>query len=222
VSSTSLLAARASRLRDHWAVWRPEWTAERTCLYWYLTFTEDQLAQVVDEQTRAVVDRTDWLDPVPAPWNHVTVCDVGFADDLEQHDVEAVTSAVAHAMTGEERLRLDLGPMEAFASAVVLAAAPIGRLRAVRDGVRRATTAALGDRHTDVHRRLFWPHLSLGYVNREVDTESVDRFFHELPPSAHVSGTDAGRVEVDTLTLAAVTRRDRSYRWEVRAQVDLV
>jgi 2'-5' RNA ligase len=222
VGSTSLLAARASRLRDHWAVWRPEWTAERTCLYWYLTFTEDQLSQVVDEQTRAVVDGTDWLDPVPGAWSHVTVCDVGFAEDLDQADVEAVTSAVADAMTGEERLRLTLGPVEAFASAVVLAAAPIGRLRAVRDGVRRATSAALGDRHTDVHRRLFWPHLSLGYVNREVETGSVDHFFRELPPSAQGPGGDAGQVEVDALTLAAVTRRDQSYRWEVRAQVDLV
>ena len=117
VGSTSLLAARASQLRDHWTVWRPEWTAERTCLYWYLTFTEGQLNQVKDEETRDVVARTDWLDPVPPAWSHVTVCDVGFAEDLHQADVEAVTSQVADALTGEEKLRLDLGPIEAFASA---------------------------------------------------------------------------------------------------------
>ena len=73
-----------------------------------------------------------------------------------------------------------------------------------------------------MHRRLFWPHLSLGYVNREVDTASVDRFFSELPASAHLAGHDAGRVEVDAVTLVAVTRRERSYRWEVQARVDLV
>jgi hypothetical protein len=41
----------ASDMRDHW-LWRPEWTAERTCLYWYLTFPEHEVAAVLGDALR--------------------------------------------------------------------------------------------------------------------------------------------------------------------------
>jgi hypothetical protein len=61
---------------------------------------------------------------------------------------------------------------------------------------------------------VFWPHLSLGYANRAVEKDTVSRFLATLPP---VRAT----LQVDTLTLAAVTRRDHGYRWQVRSQVHL-
>jgi 2'-5' RNA ligase len=214
MGSTSLLAATSAELRDHWA-WRPEWTPERTCLYWYLAFRQDEIARAVGDEVLEAVGRVPWLDPVPPEWCHVTLADVGFVDELEQADVAAVSTAAAEAVGGEDRLRLTLGPVQTFASAVVLAVGPLSRLRDVRGRVRRATSAVLGERHTDVHRRLLWPHLSLGYVNRRVDAATAARFMATLPP------VDA-RLDVGALTLVAVTRRDRQYQWEVRTQVDLV
>jgi 2'-5' RNA ligase len=111
-------------------------------------------------------------------------------------------------------VQLTLGPAQGSRSAVVLSVGPLERLRAVRDDVRRATSAVLGQRHADVHRQVFWPHVSLGYANRAVERRSVSRFLAALPP---VRAT----LEVDALTLAAVTRRDHGYRWQVRSQVHL-
>ncbi|HET9829969.1 MAG TPA: 2'-5' RNA ligase family protein [Nocardioidaceae bacterium] len=214
MGSTSILAATAEELRDHW-VWRPEWTTRRTCLYWYLTFGEDQITHAVGEETLRRVRGVGWLDAVPPAWCHVTVADVGFADELEPTDVERVTEAVADAVAGQDRLRLILGPAQTFPSALVLAVGPLDRLRAVKARVRRSTSAVLGARHTDVHRRLFWPHLSLGYVNRPVDARTAARLLDALPAVS-------ARLDVAALTLAAVTRRDHSYRWRVQAQVDLL
>ena len=213
VGSTSMPATTAQEMRDHW-VWRPEWTPERTCLYWYLTFQEDEITSAVGEPALEEVRRTAWLDAIPPRWCHVTLTDIGFADELEASEVRRVGDAVARSVAGEHRLPLVLGPVQAYRSALVLATGPLSRLRGIRRAVRRATSNVLRDRHADVHRYLFWPHVSLGYVNRSVDTRTVDRFLGRLPD------VDA-RIEVGALTLAAVTRRDRHYQWEVRAQVDL-
>jgi 2'-5' RNA ligase len=214
VGSTSLLAATRSELVDH-SGWRPEWTADRTCFYWYLTFRGDQLVTALGEEVLQAAAGAGWLDAVPPQWSHVTVTDVGFTDDLSGSDIDRVTEAVADEVAGEEPLRLVLGPVQSFASAVVLAVGPLDRMRALKQTVRRATSAVLGPRHADVHRRLFWPHLSLGYVNRPVDADAVSRLLAQMPPVQ-------AEVEVDALTLAAVTRRERRYLWEVQAEVDLV
>jgi hypothetical protein len=208
-----MLAATTTRMRDHW-VWRPEWTPDRTCLYWYLTFRGEDIARLVGEAALEAVRRTSWLDAIPPQWCHVTLTDIGFADELHPTDVRRVTEAVAEAVAGQERLPLSLGPVQAFPSAIVLAAGPLGRLRPVREAVRGATSAVLGDRHTNVHGNLFWPHVSLGYSNRTVGAAGVARLLRRL-------GAVDGRLDVDALTLAAVTRRDRHYQWQVTAQVPL-
>ena len=201
-------------MRDHW-VWRPDWTPERTCLYWYLTFRKDEIVDAVGDRVLETVRRTDWLDAVPPEWAHVTVADVGFTDVLRPSDDERVAAAVADAVAGEDRLRLTLGPVLTFSSAVVLSVGPLNRLRTVKRAVRRATSAVLGPRHTDVHRHVFWPHLSLGYVNEPVEASVAAGLLEDLPPVS-------ADIRVDALTLAAVTRRNGQYQWEVQAQVDLL
>ena len=213
MGSTSSTAATRTRLQDHWR-WRPEWTPERTCLYWYLTFPPREVVDAVGREVLDRVVRTGWLDEVPPRWCHVTMTDVGFTDQIGASDVDAVRDAVAGAVADEGRLPLRLGPVRTYSSAVVLEVAPLHRLRALRSRVRGATTSTLGPRHADVHRRLFWPHVSLGYVNRDVDQDEVRRLLRQVPP------VDA-RVRVDQLTLAAVTRHGRGYRWEVRGRVAL-
>lgn len=200
-------------MRDHW-LWRPEWTPERTCLYWYLTFQEHEIASAVGEPALEEVRRAPWLDAIPPRWCHVTLTDIGFADELADSEVRRVHDAVARSVSREERIPLALGPVQTDRSALVLATGPLSRLRRIKTAVRRATSDVLGDRHADVHRHVFWPHVSLGYVNRSVDARTVGRLMGELP------GMDS-RIDVDALTLAAVTRRDRHYQWEVRARVEL-
>lgn len=214
MGSPSRSFPNAAELVDHWD-WRPEWTLNRTCLYWYLTFREDEILSAVGDAALGAVRGTDWLDAVPPRWCHVTVADVAFTENLRPGDVERVTVAVAQALANENHLRLTLGPVLTFRTAVVLETRPLSRLRAVKAEVRRATSAVLGQRHTDFHRSLFWPHVSLGYVNRSVDAETATRFRMAMPDVE-------ARIDVNALTLASVTRIGRGYEWEVQAQVELL
>jgi 2'-5' RNA ligase len=195
-------------------VWRPEWTPQRTCLYWYLTFREEAIAEVVSDDVLRLVQEVGWVDPVPPRWCHVTVTDVGFTDELEPNDVEAVTAAVTDAVRDEGPLRLTFGPVQPDSSAVVLETGPLDRLRTVKEKIRRATALTLGARHADFHRDSYRPHVSLGYTNRAVDAKTVSRFLQAAPPVE-------GSTDVNALTLAAVTRLGRGYQWEVEAQVGL-
>jgi 2'-5' RNA ligase len=210
VPSVPTAAEPVPELHDHW-VWRPEWTPERTCWYWYVTFRDGQLADALGEATLASV-RADWLDAVPLEWCHVTFSDVGFTDELGPGDAARVTEAVSEALAGQPPLRLTLGPVQALRSAVALGVQPAERLRSLRAAVRQATSRALRGRHADVHRHPFRPHLSLGYVNRPVEPETAREFLEGLPEVG-------GRVDVDALTLVAVTRRQHCYRWDVEATV---
>ncbi len=211
--STRELAPRPDRLRDHWAS-RPEWGPERTCLYWYLTFRDDEIADAVGHDVLEVVAGAPWLDAVPPPWFHVTVADVGFTDVLEPPDADAVLAAVAEELAGQRAFRLALGPVRTFATAVVLRARPRDRLDEVKDRIRRATARTIGARHADFHHHPYRPHLTLGYANTEVPEGDLSAFRERLP------AVD-GHVQVDALRLVAVTRRDHGYRWDEVARVGL-
>ena len=205
---------QAVELGDH-SSWRPEWTPGRTCLYWYLTFRRDEIVRAVGDDVLDLVRGTRWLDAVPPEWFHVTIADVGFTDRLEPSDAETVLAAVKAELAGAPSLRLILGPVRTTATAVVVGAGPLRHLRDLKSRVRRATSAAIGERHADFHRRTaFWPHVTLGYAHEAVPEATANLLRERLP------AVD-GRVEVDAITLVAVTRRDNAYRWEVLASVEL-
>jgi 2'-5' RNA ligase len=203
-------------LGDHWG-WRPEWAAERACWYWYLTFDTQTITQAVGGPLLRAVEAVPWLDPVPPAWLHLTLCDVGFADELEPEVLPEVVTAVERAVRAEaaDRLpmQLGLGPAAAMDDAVVLAAEPRDRLRHLRRAVGSATQRVLGPQRPLFHRHEFWPHVSLGYVNRAVPRQAVSSALAGWPQAG------SARVRVDRLTLASVTRRDRHYQWQVTAEV---
>jgi 2'-5' RNA ligase len=200
------------RLEDHWT-WRPEWATDRPCLYWYLTFNGSRLADALGPELLDGVDRTDWLDAVPPRWMHLTVCDVGFVDELGQETADAAEEAAADLVEDRAPVGLTLGPVTTLSQAVVLSAGPQRRLRDLQSRARRATERVWRARPYGAGRP-FFPHVSLGYVNRAVDRDTVAESVDTLPPVRT-------EVEVDRLTLAAVTRRDRHYQWHVAAEVDL-
>jgi 2'-5' RNA ligase len=199
-------------LDDHWR-WRPEWTVERPCWYWYLTFEVSVVAEAVGSPLLSAVTAVPWLDPVPVAWLHLTVCDVGFTDELDLEVAHEVTEAVATATDGLLPVQLQLGPVAAMHGAVVLAAGPLAPLRRLRRAAGSATQRVLGPRRPLFHRHEFWPHVSLGYVNRAVPRRQVAATLARWPQPG------PARAEVDRLTLASVTRRDRHYQWQVSAEV---
>lgn len=201
-----------THLEDHWQ-WRPEWQPGRSCLYWYLTFG-DELTALLGPGRVETVRRTDWLDSVPPDWLHVTLCDVGFADELAASDVRRVVEAGRRCVAGTVPLRVTLGPAEGMEDAVALPVEPLEPLRRLHRQLRSATRRAAGRRPCLADRDPFCPHLSLGYANRQVPAETAATVLGRL-------GHAAGELVVDRLVLASVTRDRRYYEWTVVAELPL-
>jgi hypothetical protein len=199
-------------LDDH-RTWRPEWEPGRVCLYWYLTFGDD-LVEVLDRGGLEAVRRTDWLDAVPAQWLHVTLCDVGFADELTPGEIERVVQAGRTCVAEARRLHLRFGTAAPMDDAVALPVSPPRPLRHLQHRLRSATDLALAVDHRLVHRDLYPPHLSLGYAKQQTAADEVASVLGQVGPAT-------GQVTVDRLVLAAVSRDHGHYEWSVLAELPM-
>lgn len=199
-------------LENHWH-WRPEWVPERACLYWYLTFGEE-LGKALDAAGLEAVGRADWLDRVPAGWLHVTLCDVGFTDEVEARHLRKVVETCRPCAAEARCLHLRFGRAACMEDTIVLPVEPIEPLRGLQQSLRAATERALEPGPRPTSQLEFWPHLSLGYANRPVPAETAATVLRQI-------GQVAGEVRVDRLVLASVTRDRRCYRWTVLEELPL-
>ena len=197
--------------KDHWT-WRPDWTSTRPRLLWYLTF-EDQPDVSAAAAPAAGVLRDTGADVVPPEWLHLTVTDIGFADEIDDWTLRIAASAVRDALQDTPVLDLTLGPVAVLPEAVVLAAGPVAPLRRLRAAVREGMRS-VGVRPPEDIEGDYWPHVSLCYVNGRTDHQ-------RLWAALQHARTDNVEVRCDRLAQVLVTRRDGHYRWEVRDQVVL-
>ena len=112
-----------ARLGDH-TTWRPEWTARRPLLWWYLTF--DHLPAVVDHAIRAAaaLEPLEHVDVPPREWLHLTLCEVGYRGEVDEARLEDGVRAVRAALRDTGPVELRLGPVNTLKDAVVLEAHP--------------------------------------------------------------------------------------------------
>jgi 2'-5' RNA ligase len=202
-----------SRLGEHWR-WRPEWRRDRACLWWYLTFEDAAAVRSLARRAQDLLGRAPQLDLIPFPWLHLTLLEVGFADEVPAATVDRVADTTRRALEDFPGFDLDLGPVRSLPGAVVLEAQG-DALHALHE---RLTDALLAARGADAvgALRAFVPHVSVAYVNRDCDPHEVMGPFDGADlsspsPSATVTG----------VRLAAVTRERRHYQWTTRAVVPL-
>jgi 2'-5' RNA ligase len=194
-----------TRLLSHRS-WRTDWTLERTCLYWYLTFeAEPALHALVDELTAALAG-VGSVDVVPNDWLHLTVLPVGYVDEVVRSDVNAMVAA-AESIRDLMPLTIELGPVTTMTDAVVLPVVHSPEL----DRVHATLTEGLGTLRP-VEDDGFAPHVSFGYLNSDCHRDEVMGVFTDVVqrPMSLV---------VPRLTLAAVTRLETHYRWEAVASL---
>jgi 2'-5' RNA ligase len=200
---TSTTEARlAEGLRDHWR-WRPEWTAQRVCLWWYLTLAPHPGLEEMLRRLGHGLGRTGAVDVVPRGWLHLTLQEVGYADQLPRR-LDGLLKEARRALAEQPPITLELGRPTSLPSAVVLPAGPARPLADLRERLCTATRRFAGEQAPLLHPVA--PHVSLAYVNREVAAEDV---------LSEVRDVDVAPVDVpaSAVTLAAVTRRDRHYQW---------
>ncbi|CUR54986.1 hypothetical protein NOCA2220177 [metagenome] len=204
-----------SRLVEH-RQWRPDWTTERPCLYWYLTF-ENQPAFWSDcHELTSVLEAIESVDVIPHEWLHLTLLEVGFVDEVDADRIAAVVAAAGAALAGCPTVQLELGPVSTMVDSVVLRVRPQPALMDLQRRLDEALRAIGGV----VSDEAFWPHVSLGYLNRPAERDSI---IGKLRAEAAVEALDDLTMLVSgpQLTLGAVTRHRTHYEWQVEAVVAL-
>jgi 2'-5' RNA ligase len=193
-------AGDSARLTDHW--WpRPGWHPGRVMTTWHLTFEgAPALAAHAATYQRALAPLPG-LHPVPARWLHLSVQEVGWADELDDERQRALTAAVTAALAPLPPLDLAFGAPVVAPEGIVLPATPAGPV----EDVWRTIRAALGLPAADG----FFPHVTLAYAGEEHDAAphraALDRV--AAPPVA---------VRVDAVSLIAQLRvlaPEWVYRW---------
>jgi 2'-5' RNA ligase len=197
-------------LENHWS-WRPEWGVDRPCLMWYLSFENQSRLWHHVERIQERLAGVRAVDPVPTPWLHLTLHDVGFVDETPPDRVEDLVQLARSAVGGWRAPTLHLGPVFAMGTALVLRAGPQERLGDLRERLRACTAVAIGPDRAGGPRH-FTPHVSVGYANSRCRVDGL--------PIADLSAEEVV-VSGPRLTLASVTRRNRHYQWVARATLDL-
>ncbi|MCW2791946.1 MAG: hypothetical protein JWO76_1044 [Nocardioides sp.] len=190
--------------------WRTDWTAERTCLYWYLTFEDQPALHSLFGDVEDDLRRVASVDVVPPSWLHLTLLEVGFADDVTPSEMTDLVTA-ARSVTGLLPLQLELGPITTMTDAVVLQVASSAEVLALQALLAEGLHASRGIVPDPDD---FWPHVSLAYTNSDCRRDDV----------MEALGGVADRrtsLAVPRLTLAAVTRQQDHYRWQEVAALTL-
>jgi 2'-5' RNA ligase len=202
-----------SRLAEHWQ-WRPDWLQDRACLWWYLTFEDGPAVRELARRVQAVLGRAPQLDLVPLPWLHLTLLEVGFADEVPAETVDRVVRAAHEGLADFPAVDLDLATVRAMPGALVLEADG-RRLRSLHERLTDSVLRVRGAEGVGALRG-FVPHVSVAYVNRDCAAQEV------LGPLDGVDvSTPSPSATVRRVRLAAVTRQRRHYQWTTRAVVPL-
>ncbi|MCP2316656.1 2'-5' RNA ligase [Nocardia amikacinitolerans] len=199
-----------SELHDHWTL--KAWSPGQSGYYWYLTFDDAELVDLVSRCQAALVD--DGIDPVPTDGLHLTVLGFGKTSEVSDDQLSEVVAAARETLSDQAAFDLEIGPLTGSRSAIRFSVAPWdpllnlhGRLR---DAVATTRPANMPPQTTE-----FRPHLGIGYVNRQQCAAPL------ISSVAALRGLPPVTARVDRVSLVELRREGRAYRWNDQAEIPL-
>jgi hypothetical protein len=86
------MTGTAQSMRDHWW-WRPGWRVGRSFYTWHVTFDDQPAVHRLAADYASVLSDLPTLDPIPVRWLHLTMQGIGFTDEVDRADVDAIADA---------------------------------------------------------------------------------------------------------------------------------
>jgi 2'-5' RNA ligase len=190
-------------LRDHWD--RPGWTPGRRSYHWFLTLADQapliELAQRCQQSLAAF-----GFDLVASEALHLTLCRVGFTDQVTERDARSVAEAARRRGADYGLLRLIVGPLAGSSGALRFTVSPWAPLMKLHDMLTETTTAVLAKGGGGTSR--FRPHVGIAYSNRTIPASVVREAIRPLRRLPLV------QVSANAAHLVVLRREQRAYRWE--------
>jgi 2'-5' RNA ligase len=175
---------------------------------------QPQLRQLVADYQQALTGMPE-IDLIPPQWLHLTMQGIGFTDEIDADELAALDHALAAELATIEPPTVDFRYLTIHPEAVYLKAHPAAVLYPLRLKMHEAVLSALGpERFTEPtpDRAKFLPHVSIGYINRDGETEPIAAVLSRLTPkTVETTFTRANLLEFH--------RDNRMYEWTSAAPI---
>jgi 2'-5' RNA ligase len=201
-----------TEMRDHWW-WRPGWALGRSFYTWHITFANQPGLHELAESYAPLLASLPMLDPVPIQWLHLTMQGVGFTDEIDRDDIDAIVQAAARRLAELRPLEVTLGPPQVDPEGVLLPVRPVEPLDEVRGRVRAAIADVWGTDQVP-EAQSWWPHVTLAYANTAGPIEPVADTLTAQPEQR-------ADVEITAVSLIDLNRDNKAYEWVDVATVRL-
>jgi 2'-5' RNA ligase len=205
------------QLVSHWD--RSSWHGGGPFYSWYLTFPhEPALHELAVRYHPAFAGAP--LEPVPAPWLHLTIQSIARASVLTRADAEAIAEAARGRCAALSPFALVFDSAVVAPEAVLLLARPSEEMRALRATLRAAIADVCGPEAVlDAERSGrapggYVPHVTLAYSHGAAPAAPV-------ADALRATGGGSLTTMVDTPRLLLVQRARPAYTWEEVAAVRL-
>ena len=195
-------------MADHW--WqRPGRLPGRELYHWHMLFHDQPEVRELVAMAQQRLTGLPGLDMVPEGWLHLTTFIVGFADEISDDSIEAMTAEARLRLAAVAPIPVTLGRVLYHPQAVALALEPPGVLDPVLDAVRAATLAAGWAGHTDTDPWI--PHVSVAYSHASGPAAPIIEALGRWLPTAEIT--------VRSVSLVAQTQVGRSWQWREIAEL---
>lgn len=200
-------------MQDHWW-WRPGWRVGRSFYTWHVTFDDQPAAHQLAADYAPVFGDLPILDPIPVRWLHLTMQGIGFTDEVDRTDIDAIVAAARDRCAAVAPFRITLGPARVDPEALMLPVQPREPLIALRAAIRTAIADVWGPDSVPEDPHDFDPHVSLAYSNNTGPAEPITQRLAAQPlPSAEIT--------VHRAALIDLNRDHHAYEWTDIATAEL-
>jgi 2'-5' RNA ligase len=199
-----------TQMTNHWYE-RPGRFPGRELYHWHMLFHDQSAVQELAAAAQTKLAGQEGLDMIDMPWLHMTTYVVGFADEVADSAVEAMTADARGRLSEVAPIRVSLGRVFYASNAIVLPVEPPGALTPVLDAVRAATRASgyEGRAATDP----WLPHVSIAYSNATIPAGPIIAALGRWLPKTELV--------IRSVSLVAQTQVGRSWQWRPVAEVRL-
>jgi 2'-5' RNA ligase len=203
----------ADELRDHWW-WRPGWQIGTRFYTWHLTFDGRVGVHQLVDQYQSALSGIAGLDLVPHRWLHVTMQGVGHVDQVDDHQIDRIVTAVRARLAVLDPVVIRFHRPVVRPEAIALPALPAGEVNRLRDAIRAALAEILGAASVPENSANYQPHLSLAYASGEQPTAQVIAALEAVP-------AQPVELVVTEASLIIQHRDNKMYEWATRARAPI-
>lgn len=202
-----------TQLTNHWQ--RPGWTDCRRSYHWLLALDNEPELAALAGRCQASLGDLSILDLVPSDTLHLTLQRVGFTDEVDSAQLQAVADTATRRCADLASFVLHIGWLAGSQGAIRFTALPVEIVNLLRRAVLKALADVCGPATgQSAESTAFWPHVSIAYCNTPapatpVIVERVGKLRSLAPAKVHVQALD----------LVELRRDDRVYRWEIMSRV---